>query len=467
MEDIHVPRELHGKKKIGYVIGNFGIFLNSILIYVFITNYYIYTINLDSIIVLIGFSLQQIAASLFSIVFGVLADNKKPGKLGKRRPFLLYGLPIWALTSILIWIPPTYCPRDNSICIKTGFYFWFIGTINLVLAQSILSPHASMLPEQSQTLKNREDVNSINTLLVIIASIIGMILPLIVKSLLDEPNNVAWWTPSGQKMLFFMPMISFFLMLFGILSILITFFSVDESFHDNSSKKLHDKKSIKTTFKQMTNPARDKGFRRLFSVSLMTNIAGSIMGFVIIPFLDYVMLFHGSSYFIYIIISITNKFIWFYIWSVILKRKSLIFSYKRCIFISAIASISISVFLINTLSFEIKLLLFIVLIGTLLGLIYAFRLFTTPLTTIFVSSAAKKSKSSNIDKSVAELSGSYFGFINFTFSFGSAFANIFLAFVFTGANKSNSIIIILVFSSISTFYIISYLYLSKIKIKEE
>ncbi len=467
MEEKEHVRELHGKKKYGYVIGNFGVFLNSIFINVFITNYYIYTVNADSLFILMAFSSQQIIAAIFAIIFGILADNKKPGRFGKRRPFLLYGLPIWAISGVLIWIPPALCPPDGSMSNNVGIYFWIIGVINFVLSQSILSPHASMLPEQSQTLKNREDVNSITTLLTIIGSVIGMILPLVVKSILAEPNNVAWWTPSGQTLLLTMPIISLIVVLFGVFCILITFFSVDESFHKKIHYEQFKKRSVKETFKHMLIPARDKEFRKVFSVSMLTSIAGSIMGFVIIPFLDFVMLFQGNNYYIYIFTSILNKIAWYYLWVAIIKRKNLKFSYKWCILISIVMSSCIMIFLLNDLSFTVKVTLFIIIIGTLLGSIYAFRLFTTPLTALLVTEAAKKEHLSNIDESVAKLSGSYFGFVNFTFSIGSAIAYMILAFIFTGTNKSNILIIIITFTSMTLFFILGFLILRTMKIRED
>ena len=88
---VEIPRELHGKRLIGYALGNFGLILSNLLVGIFVFQFYVYTINLDSILTSVGISLQFIISAFSSILFGILADNKKPGKLGKRRPFLLYG----------------------------------------------------------------------------------------------------------------------------------------------------------------------------------------------------------------------------------------------------------------------------------------------------------------------------------------------------------------------------------------
>ncbi|MFX1259610.1 MAG: MFS transporter, partial [Promethearchaeota archaeon] len=137
MSNNSLSRELRGKRLVGYSIGYFGIFLNNLLIGVFAFQYYVYTINLNSLLVSIGIALQLIIMAIFSIIFGVMIDNKKPGKFGKRRPFLIYGLPIWVLTSILIWLPPWYCPKNNSMFLPTAIYFWVIISSNAISGTSM------------------------------------------------------------------------------------------------------------------------------------------------------------------------------------------------------------------------------------------------------------------------------------------------------------------------------------------
>ncbi|MFX1554324.1 MAG: MFS transporter, partial [Promethearchaeota archaeon] len=159
---VGAPRELHGKRLIGYALGNFGMIMTNMFIGVFIFQYYVYTINLDSVLTSVGISLQLIIFAIFSIVFGILADNKKPGKFGKRRPFLFYGLPIWILTSIIIWLPPK-CPQDNSLYLPTAVFLWSILIIKSIAGSSIITVHLSMLTEQSQTHENREKIAAVTT----------------------------------------------------------------------------------------------------------------------------------------------------------------------------------------------------------------------------------------------------------------------------------------------------------------
>ena len=154
------PRELLGFRLIGYSIGDFGISLVNILFGTFVFQFYVYTINLNSILVSIGISMQLIIGAFFSIIFGVIVDNKTPGKLGKRRPFLLFALPLWVLANILIWFPPWYAPQADSFFWPTAIYFWSMTILQAISGTLIFNVYLSMLPEQSQTQKNRKVVAS-------------------------------------------------------------------------------------------------------------------------------------------------------------------------------------------------------------------------------------------------------------------------------------------------------------------
>ena len=203
---------------------------------VFAFQYYVYTINLNSLLVSIGLTIQLVIAALFSVLWGVIIDNKKPGKFGKRRPYLFYGLPIWVVTSILLWLPPWYCPENNSMFWPTAIYFWAIITIKAIAGTSVIIAHASMFPEQSQTEENRQKIASTGTIFLIIASIVGLLVPIAVQSILADPENVKWWESSGKTLLFYIPIIGTGFAIFALFCIVITFFSVDESFHKATSE---------------------------------------------------------------------------------------------------------------------------------------------------------------------------------------------------------------------------------------
>jgi Na+/melibiose symporter-like transporter len=461
------PRELHRGRLVGYCIGYFGFILTDVFRGVFLFQYYVYTINLSSILVSVGIAIRLFIAAISSILFGVLADNKKPGKLGKRRPFLFYGLPVWVLTCILIWLPPWYCPETNSLYWPTALWLWINLILNAFSGMCILSVYSSMLPEQSQTHINRKKVASMTAFLSIIASGLSILLPLAVQSVLKDPENVKWWEPSGKVILFYIPLVGGTLAMFGLISIIITFFSVDESFHDKIKDFETKKKSVFETFRQMTVPAQDKKFRKFLLVGFFMSMSGTFLGILIFPFLTYTLKFRGNAYFIYIIVSFTCKFGWYYIWKKVLKKHALVKTYILCVAASIIASFLDLVFLYPFLPFEVKVVLFVITMGTVLGSLYAFNLFSGPLASAIVYESAGKNSDVDLDKGVTEISGAYFGLSAFVISIAGGIASIMIGFILSGPNQANSIVITLSLTAMGIFYLISLIILRKIEINEE
>ena len=81
---------------------------------VYTFQFYVYTIGLDALLVSFGMFIGLIVFSFGAILFGVISDNKKPGKMGKRRSFLLLSLLRMIIFMILIWIPPK-CPEGQTM----------------------------------------------------------------------------------------------------------------------------------------------------------------------------------------------------------------------------------------------------------------------------------------------------------------------------------------------------------------
>ncbi|MFX0074894.1 MAG: MFS transporter, partial [Candidatus Hermodarchaeota archaeon] len=369
------PRELNGKRLFGYSLGDLGFTLPNMFTEVFIFQYYFYTINLNALLVSIGVTAQLILGAIAGIIFGVIVDNKKPGKLGKRRPFLLIGLPVWSITTILIWFPPL-CPPGNSSYLPTAIFFWSVTMVRTVFRALIFNVYTSMLPEQSQTLKNREKIASIRSAFSIFASVLAMLLPLAVHSLLSDPRNAKWWTPSGEIMLLYIPLVGCIFTAFGVITIIIVFSSVDESFHNQNSNFNSEKTKILEAFKRMSIPARDKNFLKLILAGFFIWVSGKIVALLVYPFQIYLMGFQFSEFFIYILISIIGKFGWFFIWKKILKKVHIVKSYYISLLLAVLTSFIDLLFLFNNLPYSFKLILYIVSWSTVLGSMYAYPLFS-------------------------------------------------------------------------------------------
>jgi Na+/melibiose symporter-like transporter len=431
---------------------------------VYLFQYYVYTINLNSILVSIGVSTQMIIAAIFAIIFGVIVDNKKPGKLGKRRPFLLIGLPVWFVTTILIWLPPR-APDGNQLFIPTAIYFWVIILVRSIARSLLFNVYISMLPEQSQTLKNRESVASVRSAFSIVASVLALMMPLIIQSLLVDPKNAKWWTASGRTVTTFIPIIGTGFAIFGLIAVLLIYFSVDESFHDINGDYHKEKVSIIGRFRQMTIPARDVSFRYVVIAGFFGGLAGKTLGLLVFPFQTYVLEFTDIGFYIYVLISLCGKFGWYFFWIKMRKRNHILKSYSTTMMLSVIASFLGSFFLMRFLPFGIQLTLYIITWSTVLGSMYSFPLFSIPLTAAIVHEAAENSEEPDTDIAMSRISGSYYGLASFVRSMGPAAASLVVGFILSGANEKNPIILILLWVLMGFFFLMSLVVIRKIKVK--
>ncbi len=459
-------RELKGKRLLGYALGNFGITLLNIFSGSFVFQFYVYTINLDPVLATVGLSFNVFISAFFSIIFGVVMDNKKPGKFGKRRPFLLYALPFWIISSIIIWFPPWYSPVNNSLFLPTAIYFWITTAIRTLSGTLIFNTYLSILPEQSQTLENRHSVASLRAFFMIIASVISLFLPLFVQSLLPDPKNAKWYDPSGSIILFYIPLMGLILTCIGFVGVLIVFFSVDESFHLYNSNSNREKVTLRDTIKQMVQPAKDQKYRNLAFTSFFISMSGSIFGFLVFPFQTFLLEFQQAEFLIYVIISLSGKLSWYVVWRFVIKKKPLVKSYSLSLIFAATVSFTDLLFLLSNIPYVLKMVLYIVSFGTILGTTYSIPLFGIPLRASLIQEAARKKNASNVDETISNITGSYYGFSTFVASLGAAVFQIIIGLILTGANQRNPIIITLLFGSQGFFYLIAVIFLRKIKLEK-
>ncbi|TXT60007.1 MAG: conserved membrane protein of unknown function [Promethearchaeota archaeon] len=460
-------QELRGKNKLGYSLGTFGIFLLRILISTFIFQFYVYTINLASLYVSIGVSVYLIISALFSILWGVVIDKKKPGKRGRRRPFLLIGLPLWIISNIIIWIPPFYCPQENTFYLPTAIFFWIV-MVCIALSDTLLyTAYLAMFPEQFQSKKARSSVATMQGIFLIISSIIALLLPLIIQNLVD-PEKVKWWESSGKIMIFWIPIIGILSTSLAVITILLVYISVDES-HYSAFTYPSATISLRKAFHQILPPLKDKKYRKFLSVQFFNHISSNILGVAIIPFLTYVLKFRESEFFIYILLSTIAKISWYVLFSLFFQKKELKQKYSFCIIAAALSSFVVLLYLFDIKSYIFNIILFVVAIGTILGTLYAYPLFSTPLGAILVYDAAKMRilDKTSLEEKVSEISGSYYGSLNFSISLGKTLGSILMGVLFIGSNQQNPVIITLSLGSMGVFYLISFLSLKKMQITEK
>jgi len=322
-----------------------------------------------------------------------------------------------------------------------------------------------MLPEQSQTSENRKKVASIRVIFSITASVLALLMPLTIQSLLEDPENAKWWQSSGNIIITLMPIIGISFALFGSVTIIFTYLSVDESFH-NQYELQNEKKKVKDAFRGIFYPLTDRNYNKLLLVQFFSRTTGKVLAILIIPLITYVLLFKDNDFYIYIIVSITSKLTWYIFWRKFFKNKTLITKYAVCLLLAGIGTILIIIFIIPTGNFLLTVILFFITEGTILGALYAFPLFSIPLGANLVHDAAKNIDSESPDRALSSLSGSYYGALNFISSMGQTVGSLIVGFILIGPNEKNPTIIVLLYSSIGILYFISIIFLKKIRIYE-
>ncbi len=473
-------RELHGTRLYGYSMGFFGIMLMFMFTGSYSYTFYVYTIRLDSILVSIGSTLSMVTMAFSSIIFGVILDNTKPKRIGKRRPYILIALPIWLITTILTFLPP-WIPPENLAMLSTVIYwptaiwYWALNIIRAIFGSLLLIVFSSILPEISQTLKNRKKVATLSANLTIISSIIGTSFPIIIQSLVDDSTDTGYWTSSGKFIMNTLPTISIFLGILALICILIAFFSIDESFHLKGLD--FEKRKIKDTFKGLFIPVKDKEYMKFMAAGVITQMSQFALAFTIIPFIAFVLgrnllpIQISSFYILYIIISISTKFVWFVIWKIIMKRQGkLLKTYKLNLIIMGFASFFELIFFIE-LSVPLRLIFFVLSFGTVIGSMYSTTLFSQPLLNEMVDRAAEMhlienaQESLNKDQAVTRLSGAYNGLMMFTASTVGALSSILYGFIFQGENSTNPVILTIGLMSMGFFQIVALIFLQLFKVK--
>lgn len=474
-------RELHGARLAGYSMGFFGIMLMLMLTESYSYNFYVYTIRLDSILVSIGSAINMLTMAFSSIIFGVMLDNTKPKKIGKRRPYILIGLPLWLIPAILVYLPPWIPPEAQAIISgtvlfwPTAIWLWTMNMIKAIFVSLLMIVFSSVLPEISQTLKNRKKTATISANSRIVSSIIAISFPNIIMSLVDDPTNTGFWTDSGKFIMNVMPAITIIFSIPVALCILISFFSIDESFHLNTPN--FEKRKIKDTFKNLFIPAKDREYVKLMAAGVSTQSSQFLLTFTIIPFIAFVL---GQNllrtqinflYILYIVMSISIKFIWLFIWMLIGKRqRNLLKTYKLNVIFMVIGAF-LELFFLIEMNLSFRLILFILSFGTLLGSMYGTALFSGPLLNEMVDRAAEMHLNNNAhesmtkDQAVAQLSGAYYGLMMFTTSLVGAISSMIYGVIFQGENSRNPVILTLGLMSMGLFHLVALIFLHFFKVR--
>ena len=446
-------------------MGALGLMLPFSIFTAFSFQYYVYTVGLDSLLTSIGIFLGLFVFAIGSPIFGVISDNKRPGKIGKRRPFLLYGTPILLITAILVWTPPL-CPMGKPVYIPTAIYFYVMSILLNLGYVSILAPYNSMLPELCGTEENRVKVASIQGIFNIFGIILGILFPMILQSNLEVPTEAKWWEPSGAYLIGTLPLVGSLLGIVGTILIMISFFSVDESFHEIEVREKTQKISISETFKQMFEPAKNPKLRNYLSQTVYASIAGRILITIVVPLLTYVLLLVGIQFIIFIVVLIPFALLGFIFWNKQIGKIGLIETNVKANYIMIMALLASLSFLV-IFDFGIRVVIGIILMGLAISSLVGSFLFPNPIISAIVDESASKLEFTSKLEGISQLSGSYFGLNLFILNFASAIANIVFGALLTGGNEENPFLILISLPIAGLFFIVSTIFLKRIKLEKK
>lgn len=456
------PRELHGKKMVGYILGSLGQLLPQAVFLGYAFQYYVYTIGLDAFVASVGVFLGLFVSAVGWPIFGVISDNLKPNRFGKRRRLMLMGLPIFLIASILIWTPPL-CPKGEPLYLPTAFYFIILSCIANAGYTIEWVAYGAMLPEQCQTESNRLKVSSINGISSIVGAILGILLPIILQSNLKDPKNAFWWEPDGQYLVDLMPWVGTFLAIVGTGLIILSVKSVDESFHLTIPPLPH--KNIKDTFVQMAKPLHDLKFRNYMYQNICGSIGGRIILVVMLPVMTFVLELLGFQFVLFIILIIPFTFMGFIIWNIIGKKKGVYKGYQIT-YIGMIVPMFVALIFLVPFSVEVKFWIGVFLVGFALACFMGAFIYPAPLTSALIDIAAIKINPQNKTEAVSNIAGTYLGVNNLLFNMASAFANVVLGVILSGENAVNPIVIMATLPVAGVFYIIGLFFLIRVKLTE-
>jgi len=276
-----------------------------------------------------------------------------------------------------------------------------------------------------------------------------------------------------------MPLLGVVFTILGLICLIIAFFSVshETEFYKSSNISVLKKKKIGDKFKHMFIPINNAPFVKYLGIILFASIAGSILGKTINPFLLNVIRpnlpieIQGIELVIYPVISVIFKFVWLYIWIYFFKKLNLKAKFLWNFVTLIVSSAMILIFLIDIIfpdlfSYILNLILLIISVGSILGGMYSRRYFQSPFLAAIIDEAAPEINGNKMN-GVSNIAGAFYGLNSFFMNIGSAVANLLIGFILTGNNRDDPIILTLLFSSMSIFYFISWVFLKFVKLKQE
>jgi len=206
------------------------------------------------------FLLGKIWDAVNDPVMGVISDNTR-SKLGRRRPYFLYGAPLVAIFFVMMWYPLS----SGSDAAKVLFYIF--AYLLMDAASTIVSvPFLAMSAELSTDYNERTSITNIRMIVSILSSIACAVAPMLIVGMYRDVRTG------------YIAMSVVFGLLFA-LPLLLVFFKVPERKQFSGEKK--------GTWKEMFGSLRLRVFRQFITMYLCIVVAMDVISMIFAYYMTY------------------------------------------------------------------------------------------------------------------------------------------------------------------------------------
>ena len=228
----------------GYIIGMYFT--------VFLTDVVNLSLNQAGIVVM----LATIWDAITDPVMGIITDRTR-SKTGKHRRYLLWGIPVMALSYILLWNSFGLNGAENPT--KTMVYFVIVYMLYKTAYTIIGVPHTAMLPELAPEYNLRTQYNSVGYLFNSAGMVPAFGIVVVILSLFGSNDNIT----SESKKPFLV--IGIVLAIFFSIAVFLTYSKTREK---SSLDIKNEKLDIPYIIREYVLVFKNKSFRQYFFMSL-------------------------------------------------------------------------------------------------------------------------------------------------------------------------------------------------------
>ncbi len=233
----------------GYIIGMYFT--------VFLTDVVNLTLNQAGIVVM----LATIWDAVTDPVMGIITDRTR-SKTGKHRRYLLWGIPVMAVSYILLWNSFGLNGAENPV--KTMTYFVLVYMLYKTAYTIIGVPHTAMLPELAPEYNLRTQYNSVGYLFNSAGMVPAFGIVVVILALFGSNDNIT----SESKAPFLV--IGIVLAVFFSVAVFLTYAKTREK---SSLDDKHEKLDIPYIIREYVLVFKNKSFRQYFFMSLAYQFA--------------------------------------------------------------------------------------------------------------------------------------------------------------------------------------------------